>query len=206
MVSQKKVPDKLVDPTSITSMYQLTKHSGVLMTGLVPDARSSVQRARYEAVNYQHDNGYEIPIKQLVERMADVAQLYTQQAFMRALGIIGLYAGFDEEQKPQLFRVDPAGHYMAYKACAAGVKEAEALGHFEKVLKLTLDVPVVERVDPQLSRDDTLDQALEVLQLTLGADIKSTEVEVAILTYENGWKVLGEADVDTILTRLSDKD
>jgi len=206
LVSQKKVPDKLIDPTSITSMYQLTKHSGVLMTGLVPDARSAVRRARYEAVNYQHDNGYEIPIKQLVERMADVSQLYTQQAFMRALGIIGLYAGFDEDQRPQLFRVDPAGHYLAYKACAAGVKESEAMGSFEKKLNLTLDIPVIERVDPALDKNAAIDLALDVLQIALGADLKASEVEVAVLTYEDGWKVLDEQTVDDILVKLSDKD
>lgn len=206
LVSQKKIPDKLVDPDSITSMYQLTKHSGVLMTGLVPDARSSVQRARYEAVNFQHDNGYEIPIKQLVERMADVAQLYTQQAFMRALGIVGLFAGFDEDQKPQLYRVDPAGHYMGYKACAAGVKETEAMGNFEKTLKLTADVPVSQRKDPLLSQEDTVDTAIEVLQQTLGADIRSTDIEVIMLTYEKGWQSLSEAQIDVVLARLSDKD
>eukprot|EP00461_Guttulinopsis_vulgaris_P000168 UN00168 len=206
LVTQKKVPDKLIDPTSITSMYRLTKHNGVLMTGLAPDARSAVTRARHEAVNFQYENGYEMPIKQLVERMADVAQLYTQQAFMRALGIIGMYAGFNEDGKPELYRVDPAGHYMGYKACAAGVKETEAMGNFEKALKLTMDVPVSERKDPELAQEEAIDIAVDTLQLTMGQDFKSNEIEVVVLTYEKGWTQLTEAEIDVILARLSDKD
>jgi hypothetical protein len=34
LVSQKKVKDKLVDPTSVTSMYQITDFIGCVMTGL----------------------------------------------------------------------------------------------------------------------------------------------------------------------------
>jgi len=31
-----------------------------------------------------------------------------------------ILGAFDDERGPQLFRVDPAGHYVGYKACAAG--------------------------------------------------------------------------------------
>lgn len=206
LVTQKKVQDKLIDPTCVTSMYRLSKHSGVLMTGLVPDARLLVARARSEAVQFQYDNGYEMPVKQLVERMADTAQLYTQQAFMRALGCIGMYAGFNEDNQPELYRVDPAGHYMGYKACSAGVKETEAMGNLEKALKLTMDVPVNERKDPELSQQDAVDIAVDTLQLTMGQDFKPHEVEVVVLTYEKGWVQLGVDEIDAVLLRLSDKD
>ena len=34
MITQKKVPDKLLDPTSVTHLYKVTKYIGVLVTGL----------------------------------------------------------------------------------------------------------------------------------------------------------------------------
>lgn len=175
------------------------------MTGLPPDARSSVTRARYEAVNFQHENGFEIPIKNLVERMADVAQLYTQQAFMRALGIIGLYGGFDEEGKPQLFRVDPAGHFLGFKACSAGVKETEAMGNLEKLLKLSAETPTSERIDPNLTQDEALDLAVDSLQLTMGQSFKSNDIEIGIVTL-NGFIKLTEQEIDAILVRIGDSD
>lgn len=44
MVTQKKVPDKLIDPTSVTHMFAITKHLGMLVTGIMTDAKSLVQK------------------------------------------------------------------------------------------------------------------------------------------------------------------
>ena len=35
VISQKKVPDKLLDPASVTSVYKITKGIGCVMTGMI---------------------------------------------------------------------------------------------------------------------------------------------------------------------------
>jgi 20S proteasome subunit alpha 1 len=58
LVTQKKVPDKLIDPASVTHMYRLTPQLGCVMTGLSADGKALVVKARQEAAEFKFDNGY----------------------------------------------------------------------------------------------------------------------------------------------------
>lgn len=87
VLTQRKVPDKLHDPESVTNLFPITDTIGIVMTGIVADARASVARLRNEAAEFKFNNGYDIPVSYLAKRAADLAQVYTQHANMRPLGI-----------------------------------------------------------------------------------------------------------------------
>jgi len=197
MVTQKKVPDKLLDPTSVTHMFKVTPTLGYLATGLVADARSQVQRARYEAAEFKYKNGYSIPVSYMSRKVADQGQLYTQHAFMRSYAVVAMFCGIDEEQGPQLYRVDPAGHVLGYFACAAGAKEQEANNFLEKKLKET----------PKQTYEQALETAIIALQTCIGSDLKPADLEVGVVRTEDPtFKVLTEKEIDEILTTISDRD
>ena len=83
----------------------------------------------------------------LAKRVANINQVYTQQAAMRPLGVSMILIGYDDEWGPQLYKCDPAGYYVGYKATAAGAKQQESLNHLEKKLKK----------NPSLNMEDTIE-------------------------------------------------
>lgn len=109
VVSQKKVPDKLIDPASVSNMFPVTKYIGIAVTGLTADSRSIVQDARHRAAEFRFKYGYEIPVDYLAQVLADKAQVHTQFARMRPLGVMTILVGIDDERGPQLYKIDPAG-------------------------------------------------------------------------------------------------
>lgn len=200
-VTQRKVPDKLVVGSSVTSMHKITKAIGMLVLGIQGDARSLVQKARSEAAEFKFKYGYEITPDFLARILADQAQVYTQHAYMRPLGVMPIIIGVDEEKGCQLFKVDPAGYYVGYKATSGGVKEQEATNWLEKRHKS------IEGGLESLARDDAIQTAILGLQNVLGEDLKPTDIEVGVASLDQGtFKVLTEADIEEHLVALAERD
>lgn len=201
-VTQRKVPDRLVDPTSVSSIHKVTRSIGLLVAGMQADSRSLVQKARAQAAEFHFKYGYEIPPDYLARVLADQAQVYTQHAYMRPLGVMPIIAGIDEEKGPQLFKVDPAGYTVGYAATAAGVKDQEAVNWLEKRHKGT------EGGLSSLSGVDAIQTAIAGLQHVLAEDLKASDIEVGVVGATTGGKftVLSEAEVEEHLVAISERD
>merc|ERR1719409_2421840 len=110
--------------------------------------------------------------------------------------------GIDDEGEnklPQLFRCDPAGYYVGYKATSAGQKEQEANNWLEKRYKAD--------PNPSLSYDDTVQLALACLQNVLGSDLKAPDIEACVV--KNGalkFTRLSNDEVEAQLTALAERD
>lgn len=194
-ITQKKVPDRLIDPTSVTSIYRITDSIGCLMLGLLPDIRAQIERVRYEANEFKFKNGYAMPVHVLSRRIADICQVYTQEASSRALACVMLFIGVDEEKGAQVFKVDPAGHFLPYKAVATGKSEPEAMNFLEKR---------VEQLSG-LDENSTIEMAISTMQYVLSTDFKSTEIEVGVISKGRKFRVLAEAEIEDRLTSISER-
>ncbi|KAG0360372.1 Proteasome subunit YC7alpha/Y8 (protease yscE subunit 7), partial [Mortierella sp. AD032] len=189
--------DKLLDSSTIKHIYPLTPKIGCVMTGLVPDARSAVSRAQREAAEFRYKFGYEIPPDMLAKRMANINQVYTQHAAMRPLGVSMILIGLDDERGPQLFKIDPAGYFVGFKATAAGAKQTESLNHLEKKLKK----------EKELNEEEAIELAITTLSTVLSLDFKATEIEVGVVSARDPrFRTLDVTEIEDHLQRIVEKD
>lgn len=159
------------------------------------DIRAQVERVRYEANDFKFNNGYAMPVHVLAKRIADICQVYTQEASSRALACTMLFIGVDDEKGAQVFKVDPAGLFLPYKAVAVGKSEAEAMNFLEKrVAEL-----------PELDENGTIEMAISAMQYVLSTDFKSSEIEVASIAHGGKFRVLREAEIEDRLNAISER-
>lgn len=71
--------DKLIDPASVSHIFQLSPSVGCVITGSIADARAFAQRAQGEAAEFRYNYGYEMPCDALAKRLANISQVYTQR-------------------------------------------------------------------------------------------------------------------------------
>jgi 20S proteasome subunit alpha 1 len=152
---------------------------------------------RQFAGDYRNDYGYEIPINVLAEKVSEVAQVYTQHAYMRPLCVVSLLFTMDDERGPQLFKIDPAGYYVGYKATATGEKEQSANNNLEREFKKKVELGV----------DDNIKVAIKTLQNTLSTEFRSTDIEIGVVTSEEPEvRVLTPEEIERELAKIGESD
>lgn len=200
VISQKKVPDKLIDPASVSHIFNLSPNVGCVMTGSIADARACVSRARGEAAEFRYKYGYEMPCDVLAKRLANINQVYTQRAYMRPLGVSITLISVDDEFGPQLYKCDPAGYYVGSKGTSSGPKQQEAINHMEKKLKGKDYAPG--------TWEEVVELGITTLSSVLSVDFKKGEIEVGLVgaNGDRKFRKLTEEEIDERLQAIAEKD
>ncbi|KAF8306248.1 20S proteasome subunit [Clavulina sp. PMI_390] len=214
VITQKKIPDKLLDASTVTHLFSITPSIGCVMTGLLADARAQISRARQEAADHRYKYGYEITPDALARRLANINQVYTQRAAMRPLGIAMILIGHDAEKGPQIFKLDPAGYFVGFHATSAGQKQQESMNLLEKKWKKLAGSGDPSLAGASLSRDQVIELAIETISTVHSTDFKAGEVEIGLVSVSEdepeksrgSWRVMSDDEVEQHLVAYGEKD
>lgn len=126
---------------------------------------------------------------------------------MRPLGVAVTLISVDSESGPQLYKCDPAGYFVGYRATASGPKQQEALNYLEKKLKNK------EHADG--SWEEVVELGITALSNVLSVDFKKGELEIGIVGGPRAdgqegtdpeFRALTEEEIDERLQAISEKD
>ncbi|XP_037090228.1 proteasome subunit alpha type-2-like [Pollicipes pollicipes] len=188
IATENKFKSILADEHSIHKVEKVTNHIGMIYSGMGPDYRVLVKRARRVAQQYQLMYGCEIPTGQLVQRLAAVMQEYTQSGGVRPFGVSLLICGWDQG-RPRLFQCDPSGAYFAWKATAMGKNFINGRTFLEKRYTDTMEL------------DDAVHTAVLTLKESFEGQMTENNIEIGICN-DAGFRRLSPAEVKDYLANI----
>lgn len=189
LTSQLPSADRLVNAKSNTFIHSISPAVSVMICGRVADGRKVLEKTVSEATEYAKQWGYQPPPDALCERLADINQVYTQEAWQRPYGNIALFGGFnDEEGSFQLYKTDPAGIICGLYAFAVGPKDSEISDSLQQLVK-----GWAGSVCP--SAEEGITAALKLYQRYVSKSLTGDDLEVAVVR-KDGLTRLSFEEVD----------
>lgn len=193
---QKKVEDKLIDPSTVTHMFRISEHVGACLVGLTPDMHYICRQLRAIAAKFEFKNGFEAPVSVLAGGLSEIHQLESQYSGARPTAVSALIFGYEPSTNNfVLYKVEPSGFSCGYRAVSCGVKETEAMSQLEK------------KIEEFPSEKENAEFVLSILQTVVGIDFEAKEVEVAIMTREHtNYRLMTTDEIEQILTAVAERD
>ena len=169
LACEKNLNSILIDEASFTKISNLSKYMGCTYSGLGPDFKVLIKKARKEFQQYKLKFMDDfMPVHSLSREIANVMQEYTQSGGVRPFGCCLLMAGFDRDGH-HLFQIDPSGAYYEIKGGALGKNRARATQNLER------------RYKDGLSIDDGLGIIISTLREGYDGEVNEKNIEIAIL-------------------------
>ncbi|GAD98506.1 proteasome component C1 [Paecilomyces variotii No. 5] len=156
---EKIVTSKLLKPGANKRIATVDRNIGIVSSGLIPDGRHFVSRARDEASSWRRTYKGPIPTSALADRLSGYVQAYTLYSSVRPFGVTAIVGGWDSETElpvdgqvgagpqcgsggkvegakaggPGLYMIEPSGLYWGYYGAATGKGRQAAKAELEKL-------------------------------------------------------------------------
>ncbi|KAK3214933.1 hypothetical protein GRF29_19g1722477 [Pseudopithomyces chartarum] len=193
LAAERKVTSKLLEQdTSAEKLYILNDNMITAVAGMTADANILINYARDVAQRYLLTYNEDIPCEQLVRRLCDLKQGYTQRGGLRPFGVSLIYAGWDPQREFQLYQSNPSGNYGGWKATSVGANNASAQSLLKQDYKEDCDLK------------EACGLAVKVLGKTMDSTkLSSEKIEFATVGRTESGKVYhhlwGAEEIDALL-------
>ena len=186
LISDKKVRSRLVEQNSMEKIQLIDDYVATVTSGLVADARILIDLARVSVQQEKITYGSLVNIENLVKKVADQMQQYTQYGGVRPYGVAMIFAGSDSIG-PRLFDCDPAGTINEYKAVVIGEFRNQVLESLEKEYK------------EDLSEKDAISLGIKALRKAYEDPSEFRVPEVASIVEGSKFKVLTKEETEKLM-------
>ncbi|OLY78372.1 Proteasome subunit alpha type-4 [Smittium mucronatum] len=200
LCAEKQQTSKLLDKSlEGEKIYEINSNIISGVAGITSDANLLVNEGRMIAQQYLYKYDSDIPVEQLVRRICDIKQGYTQFGGLRPFGTSFLIAGWDPIIGFQLYQTDPAGNYSGWKAACIGENNGSAQSLLKQEYKSDDDTP--------LSMDSAFELICKVIGKTIDSSkLTSDNLEFSSLTLVDGVpkvSMFSTTQVDDLLKKYS---
>ena len=186
IASEKNLHSILVDSKSYSKILNASQYIGVSYSGLTPDSKVLLKKARKEFQSYKLKFMDDLmPVHSLAREVANVMQEFTQEGGVRPFGVCLLMAGYDRSGY-HLYEIDPSGAYYELKAAAIGKNKNRATQNLER------------RYNDSLSIDDGLNVIISTLREGYDGEVNENNIEISIIK-KNGFQLLAPEEVKNYL-------
>lgn len=194
LAAEKKNVAKLLETSSqAEKIYKLDEHVACSVAGITADANILVTNLRQWAQQHKLVYQENMPVEQLVVRLCDVKQGYTQYGGLRPFGVSLLYMGHDNQHGFQLYQSDPSGNYGGWNATCIGANSQSA----QSILK--------QEYNEDCTLDEALMLAVKVFAKTLDSTtLTSEKLEFGTLKLVDGKPTFGVIPAERVSELLAE--
>ncbi|ROT65242.1 putative proteasome subunit alpha type-4 isoform X1 [Penaeus vannamei] len=189
LAAERRNTNKLLDDVFLSDkIYKIDEDVACCVAGITSDANVLTNELRAVAQRHTLMFGEPIPCEQLVMRLCDIKQAYTQYGGKRPFGVSILYMGWDTRYGYQLYQSDPSGNYSGWKATCIGNSSAAAVSILKQEYKVG-----------ETDLHEALLLALKVMSKTLDmTKLNAEKLELATLVRKDDKTVITVLPVEEV--------
>ena len=220
---EKRLTSSLMEPTTIEKIVEIDGHLAAAFSGLTADSKILIEKvrnfeiekllkmnlisdlfslfvllkARVEAQNFWFSHDSPIRVESVAQSVSNLAIQFGDSddsgegALSRPFGVALLFAGNDPAEGPQLYHMDPSGTYVQFDAKAIGSGSEGAQQSLQEVYHKGMTLK------------ESIKSAMTILKQVMEEKLNDTNVQVATVTKDQGFKLLSGQELQNYIQDLS---